>query len=316
LSAPLAPPAAKQQGRRRPFWLPILLLIAVVLGGILYIGAGTLGVPLPGFRAHHQGPTVTTPLNLTITYASVDFTIQNVQQAPGFPDDPQPDVDGMLRIHLLEANTTDLRVVYNLYTSAHLLVPGQGEEAPLAVKVNAALAPHSSRSNILDFAVSTDIKPNRLTLRLGSASEAQMDIPLAAGADLTRYRPRSVSLNKPLNYFGLNWTLTSASESWSAQGQQAPRGQEFLTLTLAVTNTLAQTAITGSPYDYIRLQTGRQTLVPSYTTLPVAFAQGISGTAGSVTFSVPQQSTSFTLTLVAQPASGMESASVDFQLAH
>lgn len=315
---PSPPPessARRRQRSRRPIWPLVVLLIVVIVGGVSYVSAGLLGVPLPGFRGATQGPVTTTAVNTSVTYASVQISVLNVQQASSFSDDPQDSVDGIARIHLRETNSSDSSIVYNLYQSAHLLIPGRGEQAPLFVKVNAALAPHSTRSNVLDFAAPPSFKPAQLTLRLGSDDEAQMDVPLSPAADLSRYQPRSFKLNQQAEYFGLNWTLAGATEEWSSQGQQAPRGKRFLTLTLKVENTLAQTAITGSPYDYMRLQAaGTSTMAPLYATLPVSFAQGVTDASGTVTFAVPEQSSSFTLLLQFSKNSGMESASLSFQI--
>ncbi|WP_189361351.1 zinc ribbon domain-containing protein [Thermogemmatispora tikiterensis] len=315
--APVGPvmtarPLARRLPRQR--WLLPALLALVLLVALGYIVAGFVGVPMPGFPSHAQGPETTLTLNTTVTYASARLTIQRVQQAQTFADDPQATADGMLRIFLQEENPTASPIMYNLYQCVHLLVPGKGAEAPLLVTVNGPLAPQASRNNLLDFAVPLNLPLSRLTLRLGTANEAQMDIPLTSKPDLSRYAPRSVKLNTQLQYFGLNWTVTRAMLAWSTAGQQAPRGKVFLTLTLTVENTLAQTVIPGSPYDYIRLQTANgDRIAPSYSTLPVAFAQGANGQGGMVTFSVPQQDQQFTL-IMGQSGSGMQSASTTIRL--
>jgi hypothetical protein len=115
-------------------------------------------------------------------------------------------------------------------------------------------------------------------------------------------------------YFGLNWTLTSATVSLSIPGQQAPSGQEFLTLTLEVDNTLSQEAITGSPFDYLRVQAGSQTVSPIATTLPVSFATGEMGKTGTATFLIPQNSHTCTLILLSQDPGTSGQATTAFQV--
>jgi hypothetical protein len=286
----------------------------VLLAALAYLAAGLSGLPVPGFRSSEQGTVTTRVLNTTVTYASARLTIQRVQQAQTFADDPQATSDGMLRIFLHEENPTNSQITYNLYQCSHLLVPGKGAQAPLLVTANGPLAPQASRNNVLDFAAPANVSLGQLALRLGTESEAQMDIPLTNNPDLSRYAPRNVKLHTELQYFGLNWTVSGATLTWSTAGQQAARGKIFLTLTLTVDNTLAQTAIPGSPYEYIRLQTENGgSIAPSYSTLPVAFAQGATNQSGTVTFLVPQKSQQFTLTM-GQSGSGMQSASVSLRL--
>ncbi|MBX5448573.1 zinc ribbon domain-containing protein [Thermogemmatispora sp.] len=311
------PPATRRSLARRLSWrswlFPILLAV-VLLAALSYVAAGFAGAPVPGFRSSAQGPVTTRTLNTTVTYASARLTIQRVQQAQTFADDPHASSDGMLRVFLHEENPANYSIAYNLYQCAHVVVPGKGEQAPLLVTANGPLAPQASRNNLLDFAVPFNVPLSQLVLRLGTNSEAQMDIPLTSKPDLSRYAPRSVKLNTQLQYFGLNWTVTAATLSWSANGQQAPRDKVFLTLTLTATNTLAQTAIPGSPYDYIRLETENGSrIAPSYSTLPVAFAQGANGQSGTVTFLVPQKSQQLTL-IMSQAGSGMQSASATIRL--
>ncbi|WP_069801694.1 zinc ribbon domain-containing protein [Thermogemmatispora onikobensis] len=307
-----ARPLARRLPRQR--WLLPVLLALVVLVVLGYVAAGLAGVSVPGFRSQAQGPVTTLQLDTTVTYASARIIIQRVQQAQTFADDPHATEDGMVRVFLHEENPTASPIVYNLYQSAHLLVPGKGEQAPLLVTANGSLAPQASRNNLLDFAAPQNIPLSKLMLRLGTDKEAQMDIPLTRKPDLSRYAPRSVKLHTQLQYFGLNWTVTGAALTWSTEGQQAPQGKVFLTLTLTVENTLAQTAIPGSPYDYLRLQTANgDRIAPSYSTLPVAFSQGANNQGGTVTFTVPQKDQQFTL-IMGQSSSGMQSTSATIRL--
>ena len=143
-----------------------------------------------------------------------------------------------------------------------------------------------------------------------------MLIPLTGGADLSKYQPRSINLNGQMLYFGLNWTLTNATSSLGLDGQQAARGMRYITVTLKVDNTLSQIAVTGSPYDYIRLKFGNTTASPKNTTLPVSFNVGAMGQTGTVSFLVPQHTQAFTLFLVPQSRdTSSDKDSTDFQLA-
>jgi hypothetical protein len=167
----------------------------------------------------------------------------------------------------------------------------------------------------MDFAVPTDTKVNQLVFKLGASDESQLDIPLTPGAHLAQYDPKTTTLNSTFQYLGLNWSLVSATTQLSIDGKQASKGMHYVTVTLDVSNALSQTAIPGSPYDYIRLKAGNSTATPVNTTLPVSFAAGASGKTGAVTFLVSQNATTLTLLLLAQPQSGFDQVTQNFQLA-
>src|SRR2546429_432429 len=81
-----------------------------------------------------------------------------------------------------------------------LLVPGNKSVPPTYVKATAGIAPGVTQTSMLDFAVPTDLKISQLTLRLGTATEAQVDIPLTGHANLSAYQPKTTKLNAPLLY--------------------------------------------------------------------------------------------------------------------
>jgi len=124
----------------------------------------------------------------------------------------------------------------------------------------------------------------------------------------------TINLHGQMQYFGLNWTLTSATSSLSMQGQQAAKGMRYLTLTLQVENTLSQVAITGSAYEYMSLHYANHTALPKHATLPVAFDAGAAGVIGSVSFQVPQNIQSFTLLLEPQNGDRGDQSSTAFQM--
>ncbi len=292
--------------------LSLVLIVVAILVVVLPSG---LHLPSMGGSAS-QSPITTMPLDATVTYAGVEVTVVNAQQSQSFLDDPKTSTDGMVRLNLQEQNKTGVKVSWSYYTIAQLLLPGKSSIGPSYVKEQPAIAPGATQSAVIDFAVPASDKISQLTLQLGAANQAQMDIPLTGKADLSKYAPKTTKLNGQMVYFGLNYTLTSATSSLSISGQQASKGKRYLTLTLSVDNTLSQEAIAGSPYDYIRLQSGNTTFSPIASTLPVSFATGESGKTGMVTFLVPQNSTNFTLILLAQAQNPGDQASTDFQIAN
>jgi hypothetical protein len=205
-------------------------------------------------------------------------------------------------------------VLWSFATIARLIVPDKSIVSPTYVNSVVSVAPGASQTSVVDFAVPSNDSVNQLTLVLGATNEAQMLIPLMRNANLSKYQPVTIKLNGQMQYFGLNWTLTSATSSLSMQGQQAAKGMRYITLTLNVENTLSQVAITGSPYEYMTLQYGNHMALPKHATLPVAFQVGAAGVTGSVSFQVPQNVHSFTLLLEPQKGDSGDQSSTAFQM--
>ncbi len=307
----------KRRGKGR--WILVLFALLVVLGVLGYFGAGVLGYPLPGLSTGNNGggtqsPITTTALNSTASYAGVALTLLNAQQAQNFTDDPNTTTTGMVRLSLQEENKTAVQVNWLYSDIARLLLPNGVALSPTYVKAHTGIAPGAKQTSFVDFSVPSSTKISQLTLRLGTSNEAQMDIPLTENADLTKYQPKTTTLNRKMQYMGLDWMLTNATLQWSIDGQQASKGMRYLVVTLSVNNTLSQVAIPGSAYDYIQLQSGSTTAELKKTTLPVSFDPGVMGKTGTVVFLIPQDAISFTLLLLPQKQNGNDTASVDFQL--
>jgi hypothetical protein len=256
-----------------------------------------------------NGP-VTVPLNLKFTYSSVDITLVSVQQASSFPDDSSTSQGGV-RVATKESNSTTNNVSYSYGDIVRLVMPDGSIIAPSNEKSFEAPAAGVSQDNWIDFAVtSQNIDLSKLILRYGSATESQMNIPLTSNADLSKYQPKTVTPNSTFQYAGMNWTLVSATESLSANGQQATTGMVYVTVTLKAVNSSANN-FSGYPGDYMRLQSGDSKSPPSNFTFPTSVASQSTGT-GVVSFLIPQGGTSFTLLMLAQ--SSVNAASVNFRL--
>ncbi len=305
-----APPTTRRRGRIGLFLALLVLLLVIGLGS--YIAIGVLGIHLGSANGGTQPPITTTQLNTTVSYAGVNLTIQNAQQADSFVNDPNSATDGMVRLTIQEQNPSAITVSWLYSDIARLILPNKNVVAPAFVKAKVGIVPAAMQTSFVDFAVPRSMKINQLAVRLGAANEAQMTIPLTAHTDVSRYAPKSVKLHGPMLYLGLNYTLTNATSQLSIAGLQASKGNVYIVITLQVDNTLSQLAIPGSPYDYMRLKTGTTTATAKDTTLPVSFDTGETGKTGTVSFLVPQNSNAFTLLLL--PQSGANQASTDFQL--
>jgi hypothetical protein len=314
-----APHTQGMTQRRRPGKMGcilIVLLLFVLVGAGGYVVFSLLSVHVPGLTTQNttQSPITTTPVHETVTYAGVNVTVLNAQQAQNFLADPNSSTDGMVRLNVQEQNPTTATIRWLYYDIAQLVLPGGKTITPVYAKVAVGIAPGATQDGYVDFAVPTTDNIRQLILRLGASTEAQMDIPLTGTANLSKYAPTAVKPDAQLDYFGLNWTLVSATAQYSIVGQQASKGMRYLVVLLSVNNTLSQEAITGSPFSYMHIQSGNSTFAPVDTTLPISFDSGATGKSGTVTFLVPQKTTAFTLVLVPQNQSGATQASADFQI--
>jgi hypothetical protein len=247
------------------------------------------------------------------------MTILSVQHSQIFLDDPNVSSDSvdqfstaMVRVNLQAQNTmtTPVNMLYDKIT--RLVLPGGEIVNPMYVKAIPAISPGMTQPAKIDFVVPADSKTDQLVLRLGASNEAQLDIPLTEKADMSMYGPKTEQMSGQVVYQGLNWSLVNATTQLNIDGQQASSGMHFVTVTLKVDNTLAQPAVTGSPFDYLRLKAGNVTAAPLDSTLPVMFAKGETGKTGTVTFMVPQNATS--LTLLFQQIGGFDARTLTFQL--
>jgi len=277
----------------------------VILAGVSFV--------VLRFTSQGKAAVTSTSINATVTYAGVTMTVLKVEQAQSFTDDPNSAYDGMLRVHVQAQNKTQVPVNLMYDTIARLIVPGGKTLTPTYVKAHVGVAPGATQTGILDFPVPIDTKAKLCVLRLGATDEAQLDIPLTPGANLSRYAPVTSNITgATFQYLGLNYALVSATSQLSIDGKQASKGMHYVTVTLKVDNTLSQTAIPGSAFAYMRLRAGSTTATPVDTTLPVSFDAGVNGKMGMVAFLVPQNATTYTLILLAQ--SGFDQVTQDFRV--
>jgi hypothetical protein len=303
-------PPQKHRSPNRVGCILLLVVVLIVLGAAAYAATVLWNVHLPGIGGQ---PQITTQnLGQTVPYAGVDVTLLNAQQSQSFADDPHTANDGMIRLNVQEKNSTQSKISWSYFDVAQLLLPDKTRVKPAYVKSLVSLAPGVSATNVIDFAVPSSDSISQLTLLLGRDSEAQMNIPLSGKADANQYQPKTTQLQGQALYYGLNWTLKSATASYSIAGQQASSGNRYVTLLFSVDNTLSQEAIVGSPYSYMRLHYGNTSIVPASTTLPVSFETGANNVTGTVSFLVPQNATAFTLILLQQ--NGFDQASINFHV--
>ena len=302
------PPSRKRKIGRNSI---ILLLIALFL---VIIAAGYGVLQTLGFGKPTQAPISRTSINTTVTYASVDMTVLNVQQAQNFLDDPNSASDGMTRVQIQARNTFKQPIALSYSTIAHLLQLNGKEVAPVYASSRAPIAAGATQTSNIDFALPLTIKPDQLSLRLGAANEEKLDIPLNGRADENKYAPKTIKIAKNLTYLSTNWTLIDATSQLSFNGQQASKGTRYVTVRLSIDNPLMQSIILGSPYVYMHLKTDTADRAPVSASVPISLDAGASGKIGSATFQVPQKSSTLNLTLSPPANSGFDPATMTFQI--
>ncbi len=262
-------------------------------------------------------PLSTATINQTVTYASVDFTVVNVQQGSpaNFSDDSNANAPILLRVNIKEQNTTTHNISYFYSDITRLILSDQSSVAPATSKEGYGPDASVTRTNCIDYPLNSTVDLGKVTLQLGKSSEAQMNIPLSGKGDLSKYQPKTVSPNTTVPYDGLKWTLTSATASLSAGGKQADSGMRFITVSLKADNPTTSTFYP-DPNGHMRLKSGDITNPPVDSTLPVSIDAGTTSTTGTVTFQMPVGSTNFTLIFVGYPDQNppISQATTDFQI--
>lgn len=307
-----APPLSSSSQRRRLGPVGVVLLVVVAL--LILGAAGYFVLPLLGIGKATQATITTSDLQTTVNYAGMDVTLVNAQQAANFIDDPQTHSDGMLRLHVQATNKNKKSGVLIYPTIAHLLLPSGKEIASVYASDYTAIAPGETRSNDVDFVVPAATKVNQLTLLLGSANEARLNIPLQPHADMGKYAAKTSDVNKKTSYLSLDYLVTQVTTEMSLDGQQAPKGMRYLAINLKVGNSLMQPVIAGSPFDYLSVKAGNTTSLPEQASIPLQFASQAKDQPGSAVFLIPQDATTVTLVLGAKNADGFDPGTVNITL--
>jgi hypothetical protein len=293
------PDFVRPQPQRRPRagWIAGALVVLVVLiGGVFLVpklfpsssaSPGKKNTPAalttPGQQTTGTTPPPAEPKEvtfskpLTFTYKSVDISVIGVKQAAAFDDDDgyYPDGNpGILRLTLKEANN-DPSASYSAYypeSDLLLVLPDGSTVKAKNADSNSSVDNGVTRNNWADFPVSLATDPSQIVLRVGSSSEAQIEVPLKEGADLSKYQSKTVNVNKAVTYGNLKWTIISATLSLSHSGDQAKKDQIYVYLKFKVQNTSNENPAINSPYDYLRMQSGDITSsVKDTGDIPVTF---------------------------------------------
>ncbi|MFL5695734.1 MAG: zinc ribbon domain-containing protein [Ktedonobacteraceae bacterium] len=244
-------------------------------------------------------PLTTKNINAALTYASVDITILNAQEASSFSDDSSPSSPVLLRVNMKQHNPTASTIFLSYGENFHLILPDGTSVTPASEHDIGAVDQAVTKTSWVDFPLSSSMDISKLTLRLGGANQVQEDVPLTGNADLSKYQAKTISPNTAFQYAGVKWTLTTVTSSFSANGKQADSSMRYIVITLKLDNPTSSVFFPGMS-TYTRLKSGEIINSPKSDTFPIDVAAGTTGTTGTVTFLMPQNNSSFTLTMLAR----------------
>jgi hypothetical protein len=243
-------------------------------------------------------PPTTTQVNSAVTYASVGVTVINAQKASSFSDDDaNSNSPYVVRLNIKEYNPTTGNVYLFYNDNLHLILPDGTSVAATSEHDSSGIGQAVTRTNWVDFPVSTNVDVSKLTARFGGAKEAQMDVPLTGSADVSKYQLKTITPNSTFTYAGLNWTLATVTSSWSANGKQADSGMRYIVVTLKANNP-TQSTFYMFPNDYVRLKSDTTTSSPTDNTFSSSIAAGTTNSTGTITFLMSQSTSSFTLLML------------------
>ncbi len=288
----------------------IVLLLLVLLGAGGYFalhaltsrGGNITSSGTNGESTPTQAPLVTTPLNVTFNYASVNITLINAQQATSFADDRDTPAQGVVRINL-HAVQSDANNVYFTSNTMYaypeafvLLLPGGMKVNTGSYKDLTGPARKGDQTTWIDFPASTSIKVNQMILQIGKDTEEQIQVPLTGQADLSQYQPRQSAPNLRVPFGSAFWTLKTVTLKLSDSGTQVAKGMRFLVLSFSLDNPSTE-GDNSYPGDYIRLQYGATTIQYEQAVIGNA-AANTTNVPGIVSFLVPQGTTAATFILL------------------
>ena len=303
----------------------LLLLLLLGAGGFFALrfvtgrGSNTVNTGTNNEITPTQAPLITTPINTTVTYASVNITILNAQQATSFADDTGTPAQGVLRLNL-HAVQSDVNNVYFASAPAYaygesfaLLLPGGSKVALGSSKAISGPDRKGDQTTWIDFPASTGLKVDQMILQIGKDTEEQLQIPLTGHADLSQYQPKQSAPDLRVPFGSMFWTLKTATFKLSDSGTQVAKGMRFLVLTFSLDNPGTE-GLNAFPPDFIRLQYGGTTIALEQAVIGDA-AAGTTNTQGLVSFLVPQDTTAATFILLPGHTPGATNqAAIPFQI--
>jgi hypothetical protein len=284
--------------------LGIVVAVLVICGGSVWAISKALGTDSKTGTGGSGGSSsggqfaAEQKVDLSVIYSSVQFTFTSLQQADKFSDDSLSGLSysskkNYVRINFKEQQTSQKSSYFSYRSSFLLVLPDKTTVSP--IKSSEYSGPESGvvRTNWVDFELKDQVDLSKLSLRLGASDEAQMTFELKTGADVSKYKPQQVTLNKSFQYAGMDWTLKDATQIYYNNGKQAKNGKVFVLVNLKANNPAGN----GSVYLYsgfMRLKSGDTVSAPTYDSNLDDFdiiEDGTSNIQGMAVFETPPAST-------------------------
>ncbi len=318
---------APPQKNKSPFWVYIAIGAAVLLlicAGSAFValkavGNNGKGSVLGGNNAGGNFASSQSLNNLTIVYASDQMNFTSIQQADKFSDDTFTSFSehpNYVRINFKEQQTASNSSYFSYDQSFRLILPDQTIVAGQNAESLSGPQQEEVRTNWVDFPTSAKVDLNNLVLRLGGQDEAQMDVPLKSGSNLSKYQPEVTNPNTPFKYAQLDWTLVHVTKSLSFAGQQAKTGQVYITVALRADNhSNYRVWLFGS---FVHLKANGNNLSPTLDSYTNAFDDMEPGTTnhqGTQTFlTQPSSDGKYTLDFLPDKNGDWPEQTVNFQI--
>ena len=265
-------------------------------------------------------PTPRSPIvvsvNGKVVYAGVTMTIIDTKQSNFFTDDTRSDDQaGVVRVSFKEENPMSRSGSFLYSDVMRLVLPDGTTVVPTLAQYDIGPDAATTRTNWVDFAVPLSVRSDQLILRMGTPTQAQMDIPLKPNADISKYQPKQVTPNKQTLYAGTTWTITGVTEQLGYNGNQADKGMTYIIVALRIDNPTTND-FNGYWGDYVRLSAGGAVASPdSSCNLPLSVKAGQTNATGTCAFLVPQGNANYTFQLLPNSSTGSTTeATIPFQI--
>lgn len=224
-------------------WLIIGIVVIVVV--LLACGGGAWGIAKLLGVGSSDGQAKSEPKGINFTYSSVKFTVTSLQQAKTFEDDDSiyssSGTTRYVRVNLHEEYPSGDHMYFSIsyYSGFKLVMPDGKSVKTQGEKYYTSGSAGQKRDNWLDFKVSQAVEDlSQLVLKVGKEGSGEMilSIPLKDNPDLSKYQDKAIAPNQQFSYADMNWTLKSATQSFSLGGEQVQDGNVFITVSLVANN--------------------------------------------------------------------------------
>ncbi|GCE10484.1 zinc ribbon domain-containing protein [Tengunoibacter tsumagoiensis] len=326
------PPAPKKKRSKWP-WIVVGIIVVVLVAcigssyGIVNWAnstihtTGTATATTDNNSSHGGNFAKSKDLNLTVNYADDQITFSKISQADHFDDDSfatkksYDPTANYIRVNFTEQTPPSTSSYIDYYTGFQLVVDGGNVGSYTKSLESTGPDKGVKRDNWVDFETKGAIDLSKVKLRIGRGDEEQIEFALKSDADVSQFNPKTYTLNKKFTYAGMQWTIKDVIKSYASGGNQAKKGQVFLTIELNADND-TDNEVYLTPSDFCRMKVDGSSLSPEYSSDDQNFdiiKSRTTGITGSLVFTTKPSSTN-TYTLDFQSGDNIQEVTTDFSL--